>query len=924
MSWDDFLPKEVMDFIRGMKARPPRPTVPISAVSSTDIGNWLSPSSKSREQKDTAKLYAQVKEALTTSPFADEDTARQFITDMIVDICDERGVTPTAPLANALWDVIVGCLAADNMVLELKTEAPSPHLSLEEGVAIRKALSQQLAFLRDHERLLPIWRRKMVILLSGVLSHFPESAFTDIGEDGQALDDSIVLPSAKALHLCENVPLVVQRTALTFFDDDVVSAHHFDAIREQLDANAHGASGHGPDERHKEITFPTEHSDQDAAFQVGAYLGGTPFEDFFQSELPFAIPFPARFEHTHIIGGTGHGKTQLLQFLIHHDLVRAKTDNRSVIVIDSQVDLVKTVSGLKVFSREVPNSLADRFVLIDPTDIEYPVALNMFDFNRSRLSGFAPLDREKILNATIELYEYFFGALLGAELTQRQGLIFRYLARLLIEIPGATIHTLRELMEDGEKFLPYMEKLEGTTRAFFATRFFDPSFRETKKQILTRLWGVLGNSALERMFSHKESKIDLFDLMNSGKIIFINTAKDLLGQDGSAIFGRFFIALIAQAAVQRSAIPSHERSPCFVYIDEAAEYFDQSIAMLLTQARKYKVGMIFAHQTLDQLGSDLKGSVLSSTTIKFAGGVSSPDARTLAPEYRCDSDFLLAQKREAKQTHFACYVKNYTNTALSIAIPLGFVESLPTLNADEQEFLTENNRDLYTAPPETQERVEFRIREEPRPKATRPAPQPRTETPEVFSATPTAAQALRRSPPRPAVPTDPGKGGQEHKYLQHLIKRLAEERNVRATIEENILSGKGQVDVSLVLGKRKIACEISVTTNKDHELQNVEKCIAAGYSEIWLIGATDKHSKSLAKFIEEHLDDGHGASIRYLSPETIADAVDEVAGPAPTTTAKVKGYTVTTKSERLSPEESAKRRSAIAEVVARGIDSTKT
>ena len=172
------------------------------------------------------------------------------------------------------------------------------------------------------------------------------------------------------------------------------------------------------------------------------------------SALPFAIPFPARFEHTHIVGGTGHGKTQLMQFLIHHDLVRSLKDGRSVVVIDSQGDLIRTISRLEVFSPYVEEGLSDRLVMIDPNDVEYPVCLNMFDFNRDRLSGYAPVDREKILNATVELYEYFFGALLGAELTQRQGLIFRYLARLMLEIPNATIHTLRQLMENGEAFRP--------------------------------------------------------------------------------------------------------------------------------------------------------------------------------------------------------------------------------------------------------------------------------------------------------------------------------------------------------------------------------------------------------------------------------------------------------------------------------------
>jgi len=84
---------------------------------------------------------------------------------------------------------------------------------------------------------------------------------------------------------------------------------------------------------------------------------------------------------------------------------------------------------------------------------------------RFKLRSYTALDREKILNGTIELYEYIFGALLGAELTQRQGVIFKYIARLMMEIPNATIHTLRQLMENGEPFRPHMAKLPGTAAA---------------------------------------------------------------------------------------------------------------------------------------------------------------------------------------------------------------------------------------------------------------------------------------------------------------------------------------------------------------------------------------------------------------------------------------------------------------------------
>ena len=131
---------------------------------------------------------------------------------------------------------------------------------------------------------------------------------------------------------------------------------------------------------------------------------------------------------------------------------------------------------------------------------------------------------------------------------------------------------------------------------------------------------------------------------------------------------------------------------------------------------------------------------------------------------------------------------------------------------------------------------------------------------------PTVAQpGLRKK--APAIPKETaqsGKGGQHHKYLQHLIKTLAEERGFRASIEQSILSGAGSVDVALMRGDRKIAFEISVTTKQDQELGNIEKCIAAGYNDIVLVGSNERHITSLAKFIEENLEEKDPGKVRFF------------------------------------------------------------
>ena len=207
----------------------------------------------------------------------------------------------------------------------------------------------------------------------------------------------------------------------------------------------------------------------------------------------------------------------------------------------------------------------------------------------------------------------------------------------MLTVPGATIRTLMRFMEDTESTRPYLSRLDPTSQHFFESQFFSKAFDNTRQQILTRLWGVLSNTVLERMFSNEKNRLDLFDAMNRGGLILINTAKDLLKQDGCEILGRFFIALISQAAQERAAIPDDRRRSTFVYIDEAQDYFDESIESLFNQARKYKVGLVIAHQNLDQFDQKLRAAVLSSTSIKLVGGAFSQGCGNL-----CQRDELRA------------------------------------------------------------------------------------------------------------------------------------------------------------------------------------------------------------------------------------------------------------------------------------------
>lgn len=465
-------------------------------------------------------------------------------------------------------------------------------------------------------------------------------------------------------------------------------------LKERLEYNLIVASGGipgKPDTHPRTPKLPTKASPMLPAQLIETYLEGTPLARLFDLTVHITIPTETRFEHHHIVAGSGHGKTQTLQHLILHDLDKVAAGEASIVVIDSQSDLINNIAGLKVFAPG--GSLADRLVHIDPTDVEWPVALNLFDVGMDRINQYSQLDRERLINGILELYDFVLGTLLDAGMTQKQSVIFRYLTRLLLHIPNATIHTFRELLEDEGylKYKRYIDLLSGSARAFFETEYQGREFTQTRKQVLRRLYGILENQSFERMFSHPKSKLDLFSEMNAGKVILINTAKDLLKENGTEIFGRFFIAMITQVAQERAVLPTHKRLPTFIYIDEANDYFDRNIGIILSQARKYRIGMILAHQFLGQLDNKLQEAIFANTAIKFAGGISAKDARALAGELRTDPSFIEDQEKLS----FTAHIKGSTKQAVSLSIQAGEMEQLPRLTSDEKRAQLDQMRSRY-------------------------------------------------------------------------------------------------------------------------------------------------------------------------------------------------------------------------------------
>lgn len=798
---------------------------------------------------DTKKVLAQAKALYGRSPLPNYDEV-EFASDILVEALGDENVHPSTEMVQSLLDVLSDFYFEEGLSL-VGEDALRLRGDSRKAMATREYLRCQIRFLENYDRNMPALRKHLALVCRFLMTRIPIQSL-------EAPVDTAFL-SASFLNLIEDVPETVESLIGASFEEDLVSYNILDVFRNRTESNMMRVSKIDPRMRplnqYRYIT-PMEALKLSDEEIVEDYLLGTPYRRFFKTELPLPINEQARFEHFHILGGTGHGKTQFIQKWIAKDIELASQERRSVVIIDSQGDLISKVASLDCFHPKY-GALAGKLVIIDPNDVAYPAAINMFAIDEERLASYGPGEREKVQNSAIALYEHFFGELLGAELTAKQGVVFKFLARLMIEIPDATLLTLRDLVDDPKPFIKYMDRLEGSARYFFAKEFLDKSFNQTRKQISKRLWAVLSTPAFERVFSSTRSKIDLFSLMNDGHIILINTAKDLLKQEGTSLYGRFFLSVIGQAIMERAVIPENERTPTFLYIDECQDYFDETVEIMLAQGRKYKIGVTLAHQHMDQLSTHERSSVLANTSMKACGGVNAKDAKMLAQEMQTSADFLQSMRKQNAGTEFAFSIKHDLPKALKVNVPFGILENKARMDRQALEYVLEQNRERYCwfyKPEDTASHITF----------------PGMETPKLENAAP--VEDAQAPPPMlhtkiEDAPELSGRGGQEHKSIQNNIRDLAHQYGWRVELEYSV--DGGAVDVWLQNEGHKIACEISVTTPTNYELHNIEKGLIAGADEVWVISENKNKLSEIQNLVADR------SKVLFLTPDDILTEIED-------------------------------------------------
>ncbi len=289
-----------------------------------------------------------------------------------------------------------------------------------------------------------------------------------------------------------------------YFLDEPVQFGLFLKLREIILRNTHEVSNipYIPTNfDHPDLIYPNEYDGDNILLD---YLRNTPVLDFFNVHIPIDIPDKLRFEHTWCIGAQGTGKTQLIQYLVSHDLKKVEQGECSVVVMDSSGDLINNIRNLKVFAKGQP--LHQKLIVIEP-DLVYPPALNLFDMGRDRLDQYDENNREKFTNSAIDQLTYVIDAMMGdtATLTAKQETLFRYIIRLLMVMPQANLDVFGDLLKvvkptELSPYQKYIDKLPKSAKDFFKDQFLEREFRDKKNKVELKLYRLRENTFFERMF----------------------------------------------------------------------------------------------------------------------------------------------------------------------------------------------------------------------------------------------------------------------------------------------------------------------------------------------------------------------------------------------------------------------------------------
>ncbi|OIO17281.1 hypothetical protein COV56_01360 [Candidatus Kuenenbacteria bacterium CG11_big_fil_rev_8_21_14_0_20_37_9] len=339
----------------------------------------------------------------------------------------------------------------------------------------------------------------------------------------------------------------------------------------------------------------------------------------------FGIKRDDRRRHFYVVGKTGMGKTVMISNMIIQDIERGE----GVAVVDPHGELVE---GLLC---SIPSSRVNDVVYFNPADLEYPIAFNILE---SVDDEYKHLVSSGLMGVFTKIWANMWSA--------RMEYILNNCILGLLDSPGNTLLGINRLLVDKIYRRKVVDKIKDpVVKAFWVDEYanYNERFRtEAIAPIQNKVGQFLSSSIIRNIVGQPKSTIDMRELMDNQKIILLNLSKGRVGEDNSALLGAMMITKIQLAAMSRVNIPENERKDFYLYVDEFQNFATESFADILSEARKYRLNLIMAHQYIAQLTSlggtgaritKVKDAVFGNVGTIVVFRVGAPDAEELLTEF---------------------------------------------------------------------------------------------------------------------------------------------------------------------------------------------------------------------------------------------------------------------------------------------------
>lgn len=331
-----------------------------------------------------------------------------------------------------------------------------------------------------------------------------------------------------------------------------------------------------------------------------------------------------RFRHIYIIGKSGSGKSVLLTQMAIQDI----QNGEGVAVIDPHGDLIEDIL------EHIPKERADDVVIFNPSDVDRPLGLNMLEYETDDQKDFAVQEMIAIF------YKLFGQEMIGP-------MFEHYMRNAMLALmddkeSGATIIEVPRMFTDNKFRAQKLKKV----RNMIVKNFWEQEYEQSQagqqaadmlSYVISKIGRFLTNDMMRNIMGQHKSGFDFQDIMNNRKILLCNLSKGTTGEVNSQLLGLIMVSKLQMAAMARASMPKSQRKNFFLYADEFQNFITDSIATILSEARKYRFSMTMAHQYIGQLvvnnDTKVRDSVFGNVGSMIAFRIGVEDAETIAKEF---------------------------------------------------------------------------------------------------------------------------------------------------------------------------------------------------------------------------------------------------------------------------------------------------